>query len=133
MAVIYALALLTFSRILPHSLAFSHSPASFLAFLARFFFLIPAVTNSQFLNFSICDIFTAFPSPSHSHFYCAKCPAAQLAAQQQRSSRAGHPRRILISLTVAVFPAIDYISSHFPLPLLLLLLLLLQLLLLLLL
>lgn len=94
MAVIYALALLAFSRILWHShillLPFSHS------LLAVFSFLLPAVTNSPFLNFSICDIFTAFSSPSpsrspsHSHFYCAKCPAAQFAAQQQRRTPAAY-------------------------------------------
>lgn len=83
-----------------HSLAFS-GILTFSCFLSRipcslFSFLLPAVTNSTFLNFSICDIFTAFSSPSHSrsrshsHFYCAKCPAAQFAAQQQRRTPAAY-------------------------------------------
>lgn len=120
------------ARILSHSLAFSHSPASFLAFLARFF---PSSSLQwQILCFSISQ-FVIFSQRSHLLLVLILIliSIAQNVPQRssQRSSSAGHPQRILISLTVAVFPAIDYISSYFPLPLLLLLLLLLQLLLLL--
>lgn len=83
-----------------HSLAFS-GILTFSCFLScipcsLFSLLLPAVTNFTFLNFSICDIFTAFSSPSHSrspshsHFCCAKCPAAQFAAQQQRRTPAAY-------------------------------------------
>lgn len=122
------------ARILSHSLAFSHSPASFLAFLARFF---PSSSLQwQILRFSISQ-FVIFSQRSHllhiPVLVLILISIAQNVPQRssQRSSSAGHPQRILISLTVAVFPAIDYISSYFPLPLLLLLLFLLQLLLLL--
>lgn len=121
-----------------HSLAFS-GILTFSCFLSRipcWLFFPSSSLQWQILCFSISQ-FVIFSQRSHllliPVLLLILISIAQNVPQRssQRSSSAGHPQRILISLTVAVFPAIDYISSYFPLPLLLLLLLLLQLLLLL--